>query len=183
MKRKITAIAFMLLCVCSVAFAQDRDQSVYLEAMGPSNMLGVSYDARIKPESSIGYRIGIAYSGSITKSFFGGKHDQNSVSIPLELNYLVGKGKNKLEMGVGTSLGMYHNSGDYWTGNSEETFKKEHYSETTFGYYLYGNIGYRRISKSGFQFRCGVSPSFNLGDKHGVKKNLFYPYVSVGYAF
>ena len=33
-------------------------------------------------------------------------------------------------------------------------------------------------------FRAGISPSFNFGDKYGLRKTpLLYPYLSFGYTF
>lgn len=50
---------------------------------------------------------------------------------------------------------------------------------------LKGNsgFGYRYQRNSGFMFRVGVSPSFNFGDKYGLKKSAFYPYVGLGWSF
>lgn len=32
-------------------------------------------------------------------------------------------------------------------------------------------------------FRVGLSPSFNFGDKHGLSKSAFYPYIGLGWSF
>ncbi|OUP88690.1 hypothetical protein B5F02_25670, partial [Bacteroides ovatus] len=57
-------------------------------------------------------------------------------------------------------------------------------SQTTFGYYLFSNIGYRYLSNKGFLFRIGLNPSFNFKDKHGITKEpSVYPYISFGYSF
>lgn len=194
MYHRISTIAFLLLVFCLNAFAQEQDKSVYLEVFGPSNLIGVSYDARIKSGSNLGYRVGLGYMAGYTDNFFCNyeSHHQNAITVPLELNYLIGKGKSKLEIGAGSNIGMYHVSGtvfkcDYVPKDDglyeQINLRDEHYSETKFGYYMYGNVGYRHTAKNGFQFRCGVNPSFNFGDKHGLKKAVLYPYVSFGYAF
>ena len=36
---------------------------------------------------------------------------------------------------------------------------------------------------NGFMFRVGVSPSFNFGDKYGLMKSAFYPYIGFGWSF
>lgn len=182
MKRKMTAIAFMLLCVCSVAFAQDRDQSVYLEAMGPSNMLGVSYDARIKPGSKLGYRVGLGYSAL---DLLDVPEDQRFISVPLGLNYLAGNGSHRLEVGAGACPGLYRRSYDVRKYNEAgEQIAKDKKSENLFGCIAYANVGYRYTAKNGLQLRCGISPILAFGNKHADKKiRAFYPYVSVGYAF
>ncbi|MBO7577082.1 MAG: hypothetical protein J6T03_06415, partial [Bacteroidales bacterium] len=55
-------------------------------------------------------------------------------------------------------------------------------SHSTWGYYFFGNIGYRYQPSHGFQFRVGISPSFNFGGDHAVSKNLA-PYISFGFVF
>ena len=66
--RNITTI--ILICILSFpAFGQETDnphkdktsKSIYPELLGASNMIGVSYDTRIKPGSVFGYRAGISY--------------------------------------------------------------------------------------------------------------------------
>ena len=56
-------------------------------------------------------------------------------------------------------------------------------SKTQFGYFLFGDIGYRYQRLNGFMFRVGVSPSFNFGDKYGLKKAAFFPYIGLGWSF
>ena len=36
---------------------------------------------------------------------------------------------------------------------------------------------------NGFMFRVGVSPSFNFGDKYGLNKAAFFPYIGFGWLF
>ena len=55
--------------------------------------------------------------------------------------------------------------------------------ENRFGYFLFGNIGYRYQRTNGVMFRVGLSPSINFGDKHGVIKSAFYPYIGHGWSF
>lgn len=43
-------------------------------------------------------------------------------------------------------------------------------SENTFGYYFFGDIGYRHVSRHGFLFRCGLNPAFNFGGKHAISR-------------
>jgi len=56
-------------------------------------------------------------------------------------------------------------------------------SKTQFGYFFFGNIGYRYQRPNGFMFRVGVSPSFNFGDKYGLNKAAFFPYIGLGWSF
>ena len=70
--------------------------------------------------------------------------------------------------------------------NTDETFPKIDFytsSKTQFGYFFFGDIGYRYQRPNGFMFRVGVSPSFNFGDKYGLKKAAFFPYIDLGWSF
>ena len=53
MKRKAIAIALLLLSVLTVSAQEEivRGKSVYLEVFGPSNYIGVNYDARFSKNS------------------------------------------------------------------------------------------------------------------------------------
>lgn len=57
------------------------------------------------------------------------------------------------------------------------------HSENVFGYYFFGDIGWRHTSRGGFILRMGISPSFNFGGSHAVSKSVFYPYISIGWVF
>jgi hypothetical protein len=52
-----------------------------------------------------------------------------------------------------------------------------------FFWYAYLNLGYRFISRRGFQLRAGVNLSTDFGYKRGLSKFPAWPYVSLGYAF
>lgn len=45
--------------------------------------------------------------------------------------------------------------------------------ENDFGYYFFGDFGYRHVARSGFLFRCGLNPAFNFGDKHAISRTYF----------
>lgn len=109
--------------------------------------------------------------------------------MPLEFNCILGKRRSKFEAGTGINMGLYSIKATYWV-NSEgnvsiiEPVTQIVESRNTFGYYIFLNIGYRYQRESGFMFRAGISPSFNFGDKYGLRKTpLLYPYLSFGYTF
>lgn len=171
--------------------SETTNRSVYLELLGASNIVGVNYDARFKPNSPWGYRIGLGYTYSKQYSMFSGSNSLRGPDIPLEINYLLGKKRSKLDLGFGLNLGYYTEKYDTWNirkaGEVDGVpyFESEYAGEarhSLWGYFFFGNIGYRYQPTRGFQFRAGISPSFNLGGKHAVSKSIS-PYVSFGYVF
>ncbi|MBR1594704.1 MAG: hypothetical protein IJ659_08035 [Alloprevotella sp.] len=191
---RLAAIVFAAV-VSSGAVAQQATEapgrSIYLELLGASNGVGVSYDARFKTDSPWGYRIGLGYTYSKEYSMFSGSKSLRGPDVPLEINYLLGKKRSKLDLGLGLNLGYYTEKYDTW--NMRQVGEEDgipHYEyeyageakHSLWGYFFFGNIGYRYQPKRGFQFRAGISPSFNLGGKHAVTKAVF-PYVSFGYVF
>lgn len=184
--RKIVLSA-LALCCCSVVFAQEKTRNLSVELLGAQNMAGINYDSRFKGNSGLGYRVGIGYGYGNTSSWVDQKI--SGVGVPLELNYLLGEKKSKLEVGLGVSLGVYHIKETlswYIQPVPPETEGRVEYYEMAknrFAYFLFGNIGYRYQRPNGFMFRVGVSPSFNFGDKYGINKSAFYPYIGMGWSF
>ena len=149
----------------TLSFKKTRDKNIYVEFLGSSNLIGVSFDSRFTPISPWGYRLGVSYFQG-GDSFIKASNSNRGLFFPIEVNFLTSGNKHKLELGLGSNLGIYFTS------------------NTTFGYYFFSNIGYRYISTKGFLFRIGLSPSFSFNDKHGVTKEPFiYPYISFGYSF
>lgn len=171
--------------------AENTQKSVYLELFGASNIVGVNFDSRLKPNSPWGYRVGLGYTYSKNYGLLSGSNSIRGVDVPIEANYLLGKKRSKLELGLGVNLGYYKEKYDTWDlkeiGKEDgityyESIYKGEDSRSLWGYYCFGNIGYRYQPSHGFQFRAGISPSFNLGGKHAVSKSVF-PYISFGYVF
>ena len=192
--KSLKTLLIVFLAASQTAMAQQDEstqKSVYAEILGSSNLIGVNYDSRFKPNSPWGYRVGFGYTYSKNYNMFSGSNSLNGVDVPFEANYLLGKKRNKLELGFGLNLGYYTEKYDVWTLKkvSEEDgipyYTTEYAGEdshSTWGYYFFGNIGYRYQPSHGFLFRAGISPSFNLGGKHAVSKSIF-PYISFGYVF
>lgn len=186
----------LILCVAVAQSAmaqqiENTQKSIYLELFGASNMVGVNYDSRFKPNSPWGYRVGLGYTYSKNYGLLSGSNSIRGVDVPIEANYLLGKKRSKLELGLGVNLGYYKEKYDTWDlkeiGKEDgityyESIYKGEDSRSLWGYYCFGNIGYRYQPSHGFQFRAGISPSFNLGGKHAVSKSVF-PYISFGYVF
>lgn len=186
---KKIVLSVLAMCCCSVVLAQEQEKtrSLSVELLGAQNVVGVNYDSRFKGNSGWGYRVGIGYGYGDNSSWIDQKI--SGVGVPLELNYLLGEKKSKLEVGFGASLGMYHIKETSWVYSqpvppeTEEIAERYESKENRFGYFLFGNIGYRYQRTNGFMFRVGLSPSFNFGDKHGINKSAFYPYIGLGWSF
>ena len=86
------------------------------------------------------------------------------------------------ELGFGASVGYYHveESGTIWDLTTNEIYDYES-KENKFGYFFFGDIGYRYQPTHGMVFRVGVSPSFNFDDSHSIYKAALYPYISFGF--
>ena len=197
----------LFLGLHTVAMAQEsngleKDKAVYLELLGASNLAGINYDARFNDHTRFGWRAGLSFAYGKNSGLFDWGSDVRGYVVPLEVNYLLGSQKNNLELGLGTGLGIYNvhetrielvngpassltveqqkpTIGEYRI----KTLLAYRESRNTFGYYIFGNIGYRHVSHKGFLFRAGFSPSFTIGEKNAVKKAFFYPYLGFGWAF
>ena len=153
----------LLLAVLSAApsLAQGM-RSLSLELVGVHNVVGVNYDARFRRSDVFGYRVGLGYAYSEDYNFLHNTTRLHGIAVPLEVNCLVGKKRSKLELGFGTSLGCYFekyeilrstfdpaNGGTYvgWT---------EPAHDCGFGYFLFGDIGYRyqKLSPSAGRSEC-----------------------------
>ena len=122
------------------------------------------------------------------------------------MNYLLGSQKNNLELGLGASVGVYnihettleavngpvssltteqkkHAIDEIHIGNSTQTLLSYRESRNAFGYFLFGNIGYRHVSNKGFLLRAGITPAFTFGDKNTNKRLMVHPYLGLGWAF
>ena len=170
-----------------VATAQTRNISA--EVLGASQLAGISYDARFAGNSGFGYRVGLGYGLGIQSLLFFGKQDVHGVSVPVEINYLLGKKRSHLELGFGMNNGLYRvhvkTSAIIATGEDGNTYEIPAIDEVnyTWGYFFFGDIGYRFQPENGFTFRIGLSPSFSFNSQHAVQKSWLTPYVGLGWAF
>lgn len=131
--------------------------------------------ARFKGDSGLGFAVGV-----------GNWYEIHGVGVPVEINYLAGRGKHHFEIGAGMSNGVYFDKitesktvtlPDGSTGTAPKEVRT-----TQWGNFLYANVGYRLRAENGLVFRCGLSPSYGIG-KYGLSKSVFYPYLSLGYSF
>ena len=64
-----------------------------------------------------------------------------------------------------------HAVGEYNTPEGTKTWLAYNESRNKFGYYIFGNIGYRHVSNKGFLFRAGFSPSFTMARRMQLRKH------------
>lgn len=120
----------MVIVFSSTAFSQNKPNSFYLELVGMGRLYSVNYD-RLFTEN-FGARIGFMYFAADQFAFF---NDVEILLIPTTLNFLVGTGKHKFELGAGPVF--VSGSGVGWTGT----------------------IGYRyQKDEGGFMWRIGFTP-------------------------
>ena len=81
--------------------------------MGASNLVGVNYDARFNDHTRFGWRTGLNFGYGRNSSIFWEGSDVRGYAVPLKVNYLLGGQKNNLEVGVGTSVGIYNLHGTF----------------------------------------------------------------------
>ena len=159
---RISIILSLLVIALSYdAFSQSKPNSFYLELVGSGGLYSINYDRMFT--DNIGARIGFMYFEADWLLFFS---DLDMLLIPATLNYLVGTGKHKFELGAGPvfisgSMGFFGSdpvsgSGVGWTG--------------TIGYRYQQNDG-------GFMWRIGFTPAFFSGE--------FFPSggISLGFSF
>lgn len=184
-KSIVTLLAMMAIVQGSYA-QESPERSLSLELQGVHNLVGINYDSRFKGNDGFGYRIGIGYAyGYSDFSFMVDFADRvHGVAVPLEVNFLLGKHNSKLELGAGTSLGYYWESIEIkYTDDDSGVAVNRRYrtTENRFGYFMFGNIGYRLQTKRGFQFRVGWVPSINFNDRHCIHRYLGASYISFGW--
>lgn len=98
MKRKTIALLLLLLCVLNVNAQDDnvRTKSVYVEAFGPSNTIGITYDARFNENSRWGYRVGFGFGYASSTSIFYGKTSTRGYTVPLGTELFSGRKEAQL---------------------------------------------------------------------------------------
>lgn len=165
-------------------------RNIFIEFGGPSLGIGIGYDQRFKPTSVFGFRAGLSFtSGSWDDSGWFGAYDGGSytkvdfkgVTIPMEVNAIMGKRASKFELGIGATPCILHrHEVKYWGWypDNSGTDVKDGSRINIFGNL---NVGYRLQRKSGFFLRAGLT--FLIGDIKcsPIDGLLLIPNISLGY--
>jgi hypothetical protein len=167
-----SAIFILLFVIPHKLSAQGKDSSfsrnaIYVEGFGSGLAYSINYEYRITEQ--IGLRAGFS-SWSMTPIFFFSSGKSTFTELPLLVNYLVGRHRDHLELGLGMLVGFSSTEGELFWGNE--------YSSK--GHFILGTaaIGFRMEPKNGgFMFRITFTPFFTF-------KNV-WPFggISLGYAF
>jgi hypothetical protein len=151
----------------------------FLELLGAGGLYSVNYDMRTAKgrRDGWGFRVGYeriltTYTDSTPTSFA-----QNRIlftAVPIVLNYLYGKKKGFLELGVGAT---YFNFIGEQTGlASVESYKVETFKDSFGSIIGTFNIGYRHVPyKSGFMYRVAFTPL--------LLDNIVLPFIGIGLGY
>ena len=148
-KLRISIILSLLVIVLSdSAFSQSKPNSFYLELVGSGGLYSINYD-RLFTEN-FGLRIGFMYFDTEWLLFFS---DVEMFLFPTTLNYLVGTGKHKFELGAGP----------VFVFGNVSFFGSDPVSGSGVGWT--GTIGYRyQQNDGGFMWRIGFTPFLAGGE-------------------
>lgn len=171
MKKLTLVCSILLMAFCSTKVAaQDgagqRAQNIFIELGGQGLALTANYDSRFtNKRDGLGGRVGIGYIASDGSSL---------TTVPVSLNYLLGKDRRYFEIGLGaTFVSSTLDGGSFFNFDNDE-------ADAT-GSELIGTMSFAyRLQPvdSGFAFRAGITPIFGRG--------FFIPYyggLSLGYTF
>lgn len=202
---KFLAIAICMISALSIAaenqsaevsvdsISQNRNsndvfsRNIFVEFAGPSFGVGIGYDQRFRPTSVFGFRAGISFTeGSWDDGGWWGANvgyytdiDFSGVTLPLEVNAIMGNRASKFELGVGATPCILERKERHYKG-----WHPDYYSEKQgIRLNIIGtlNIGYRLQRKSGFFLRTGLT--FLIGDLKcsPIDGLILMPNLSLGY--
>lgn len=166
-------------------------RTLFFEFGGPSFGLGLGYDSRFRPGSVLGYRAGISITNGSNGTVFGDYRSYyKGVSIPLELNAIMGKRKSKFEVGIGMIPSILRHEEHGWSYKTSvdelghirfDEFKTFHRKKTRIDIMGMLNIGYRYQRQHGFFMRVGLT--YLIGDYKcsPIDGAIIMPYIAFGY--
>lgn len=191
---KKLSIIIALLSIGMSVCAQ-RNKNISVEALGAQNIAGINYDMRFCGNSGFGFRVGVGFGYYTSNDFFlPTSVCEPGVAFPIEVNYLLGRGNHKLELGLGSSLGCYWvdklKGMDFYAGPGMPA-RSAHYDYANFGYMMFANIGYRYQPIKGLMLRIGLTPAFSFSEKfetgnrrsnHRLEHPWLSPFIGIGWS-
>lgn len=121
-------------------------QAIYFLIGGSGPILSVNYDRRfLKKVNGSGFSVGLGFFGESGISIF---------SVPVSINYLLGRNSHFFELAGGTTFVSATVTDFFDNGSSSGS-----------GFIFHLNAGYRyQPTRGGFFFRGGISPLFFQGE-------------------
>ena len=153
-------------------------KNIFVEGFGANLLVGVNYDMRLNKGrmDGLGFRAGIGGGALSGTDSYGEPAHFGLITMPLELNYLIGKKRSSLLTGVGI-LPIY--ASVQGNGTIKATGEKAFIDANGFGFGGYLSLGYRfQPLRNGFMFQINWNP---LITKAGFSPKWFG--VSLGYGF
>lgn len=157
-------LLFSFFSLYSPVIAQNEnwDQSVFIEGLGSGFIYSFNYEKKLTSISEkLLIRAGFGYTAT---------EGVRLSTLPVTSSYLFGRNHNFLEVGAGFTLLRISETSN--TNPVGSQLDRGNGILATFG------LGYRRVSKSGFLLRAGITPLFGAG-----LSEIFWPQLSIGYAF
>lgn len=183
-------LVVLLVLISTAVHAQEspeasRNKSIFVEFLGSgATIVTANFDMRFKPGGTDGWgmRIGIG-GGSLSEDpvIGEGSSKTKTFTVPIEVNYVLGKGRLAFEAGCSvTYVSISEDSTFQFLGEYSES----HESEDLIVSYI--PIGFRLNPKSnGFMLKLNGGPLFNYS-----APNLYSDYVmnfwgglAIGYSF
>jgi hypothetical protein len=135
-------------------------QAVFLELLGNAGVYSINYDRRFTKghRSGWGGRVGFSYL-KIKDSGTLGYQTINLLAIPADINYLIGKRRGALELGIGATYVSSRSMGRTYTFDNLEVLGGGAYNIKSNGVFAFMNFVYRHRSlNNGFMYKAGFSP-------------------------
>ena len=133
-------------------------KSVFVEFLGNGPVISGNFDMRLKPDRNDGF--GLRAGGGISGNY---------ITIPLGLNYIIGKKRSGFETGIGITPAVKISEDQDINGNP---------NEARFDAVGFLNAGYRLQSRNGFMLRANASVAY--GNSYFI---FGWPGLSIGYTF
>ncbi|MCC7504644.1 MAG: hypothetical protein IT259_05070 [Saprospiraceae bacterium] len=148
-------------------------KNIFVEGLGNGLILSANYDMRLKRgvNDGLGFRAGIGGGGLEGTASNGDYISANFITIPVSINYLVGKRRSFFEAGLGITP-IYVNA-------DLAVIDNEFYSGKGWGAAGFINMGYRfQPLRNNVMFRLDWTPAIT---SEGFFAGFFG--VSLGYSF
>ncbi|MCA5005382.1 hypothetical protein [Sphingobacterium bovistauri] len=155
---KTILTTFLFCCFITVTFSQGQKFG-FIEGGGSGVLVNANFDMRLKKES----RDGIGFKLGLGNTFY--LEDGKATTIPIGINYLIGKNKSGLLLGLNNTFSIF--------GKGTKKFETKSVVPSL-------ELGYRfRPLEKGFAFQVTYNPLFNTVD--GTMPIFFG--IGLGYAW